>query len=456
MKIPSRALITLIFLLSVAGTLSAETGPPAVERSPLPLVFPVFDGPYNLEDGYSFPSMDQSLMLCKNIGQVAHSVIMDGSSGLDTPLGRWLPYLLTGAFDYLYFYLPPGYAWLHEEWHRAVMGRRGISSYNDVYNFDLFAESIAVSHVKDDDLVFLKARHPAEMVRLHAAGNEADIELTLAMRRDSFFTGRPVRYDLISWWFNLTNAWAYIHLCTTGEADRLTDESNAEDGADMSRRDFTGLDFTAWVYDLFRPGEPYAARGIHPSGIGLDRYIRRSDLTAEEKDYLKLQRSLALLNFLSPQMAGIDRFTFRDPVTGGALRFNFAVTHHLTCFGYDAAAHLFFGEGDISLAVTPHLYSNRERNLPGLDVSLVRYRIDTVPLSFFASATAAFWIQPRDLLFRDSGASPGGLFRLALSFPAGDKAEFHLQGEVKTRGWYAGVVYLDAALQAQAGVTLLW
>jgi hypothetical protein len=456
MKITARALIILICLVSAPGLLSASTDSASGGRSPLPLVFPVFDAPFNLEDGYSFPSMDQSLMLCKNIGQLAHSVIIDGTSGLDTPLGRWLPFLLTGAFDYLYFYLPPGYAWLHEEWHRAVMSRRGISSYNDVYNFEIFAESIAVSHVKDDDLAALKLRHPAEMVRLHAAGNEADVELTLAMRRDSFFTGRPVRYDLISWWLNLANTWAYIHLCTTSEADLLTDESNAEDGTDISRRDFTGLDFTAWVYDLFRPGEPYAARGVHPSGVGIDRYIRRSDLTDEEKDYLRLQRNLALLNFLSPQMAGIDRFAFRDPFTGGSLRFNFAVTHHLTCFGYDAAAHLFFREGDISLAVTPHLYANRERNLPGLDVSIVRYRVDTAPITFFASATAALWLQPRDLLFRDSGASPGGLFRIAFSFPAGDRVEFHLQGETKTRGWYAGVVYLDAAFQARAGVTLLW
>ncbi len=36
-----------------------------------------------------------------------------------------------------------------------------------------------------------------------------------------------------------------------------THDAVREEGADVKRRDFVGLDFTAWVYDLFRPDEPY-------------------------------------------------------------------------------------------------------------------------------------------------------------------------------------------------------
>ncbi len=453
MNTVSRAIIILFLTLAAAGPLfPLGTTAPGAER--LPLAFPILDAPYNFSSGYSFPSMDQSLALCKNIAQVSHSLIIDGTGGLDQR--GCVHFLVVAAFDYFYFYLPPGYAWLHEEWHRAVMGRRGIPSRNDVYDFDIFAESIAVSRVEDDDLVYLKRLHPAEMVRLHAAGNEAEIELTLAMRRDSFFSGRSPRYDLISWWMNLANAWAYVHLCTTSGADSDTDEANAADGADIGRRDFTGLDFTAWVYDLFRPGEPYEARGVHPSGVGIDRYIKRSDLTGAERSYLELQRNLFVLNFLSPQMFGLDRFLLRDPFTGRALSFNFAASHHLTCFGYDAAAHLFFREGDINLAVTLHQYAAESLHLPGIDVSLVRYRIDTPVASFYASATAALWLQPRDLLFHDGDARPGGLFKLALTFPVTDRLELYLQGGAKTRGWVAGIVYLEEAIQASAGISLLW
>lgn len=456
MKIPACALIIPSLLILFSGPLLSSQVTRDDEDNRLPLVFNVVDAPYNFSNGYSFPSMDQSLALCKNIGQVAHSLIISGSPDSVHPPRGCVPYLLAAAFDYLYFYLPPGYGWLHEEWHRAVMGRRGISSRNDVYKFELFAETIAVSRVDDDDLAYLKARHPAEMVRLHAAGNEADVELTLAMRRDCFFTGRSVRYDLISWWMNLANAWAYIDLCTRSEADDLTDEMNAEDGANVGRRDFTGLDFTAWVYDLFRPGEPYTARGVHPSGVGIDRYIRRSDLTEREKDYLKLQRNLAFLNFLSPQMFGIDRINLADPFTGRSLAFNFAASHHLTCFGYDAAAHLFFREQGINIEVILHQYASRGRHLPGIDVSLVRCRVDAFPVPVFMSATAALWLQPRGQLFQSQEASPGGLFRLGLSFPAGERIEFHIESEVKTSGWVAGVVYLDEAAQSRAGITLLW
>ncbi len=429
---------------------------PSVAREGLPLAFPLADLPFNTEDGYSFPSMSQSLNLSKNTAQVSHSIVFDFSSETGLPLGRYVPYLLTAVFDYFYFYLPPGYAWVHEEWHRAVMTRRGISSYNDVYNFDFFADSIAVSHVSDADLIRLKRKYPAEMVRLSAAGYEADIELVLAMRRDSFFYERPLRYDLISWWMNLINSVAYIDLCTGSEADSVTDEAILEDGADVSRRDFTGLDFTAWVYDLFRPDEPYEARGPHPSGVGIDRYIKNSDLTAEEKRYLKLQRNLSLLNFISPQMFGIDRFSIPNPITGGNFLFNFAVVHHLTCFGYDVSLHSFFREGDVNASLTYHHYSNDEGAFPGIEASLIRFPVAMGSVRAYAGLTGALWLQPRGLGFRDGERKPGGLARASLSFPLAERMEIFLQGEVKSDGWVAGIVYLESAAQFQAGIVLLW
>ncbi len=230
------------------------------------LRFPLADIPFNYADGYSFPSMNQSLYLAKDSAQAAHSAV----SYFLRPEGKWFEFFGLVAFDIVFTYLPGGSAWLHEEWHRAVMTNRRVASFDDVYRFDLFAESIAVSHVKDSDLARLKKEHPADFVRLSAAGNEAEIELITLMRRDSFFERRTLRLDSFYWWLNLINCWYYVYTCGTRDADTFTDKMNRQDGTSVSRRDFTGLDFTAWVYDLFRPNEAYAARGMHPSGVGID------------------------------------------------------------------------------------------------------------------------------------------------------------------------------------------
>jgi len=78
-----------------------------------------------------------------------------------------------------------------------------------------------------------------------------------------------------------------------------TDNIMNNEGTNILIRDFVGMDFTSWVYDLFRPNEPYTNRGIHPSGVGIKRYIKTSDLTKEEQSYLKLQGFLSLFNFIS-------------------------------------------------------------------------------------------------------------------------------------------------------------
>jgi hypothetical protein len=79
--------------------------------------------------------------------------------------------------------LPGGWVWLHEEYHRAAVGRRGINSFNDVYKLQMFS-NIAVSHVVDEDLVRLKREHPAELVRASAAGIEGQAQLVQALERN--------------------------------------------------------------------------------------------------------------------------------------------------------------------------------------------------------------------------------------------------------------------------------
>jgi len=228
----------------------------STQANDIPLEFPLVDLPYNQSDGYRFPSMSQSLSASKSFYQFSHYQLDKYISH------RFLRDMTIVLFDALSLYFPPGDAWLHEEAHRAVMGQYGIDSYNEVYEIPLFESAIAVSQVKDEDLIRLKRDHPADMVRLHSAGIESQYELVLALEKDQFFYHTPT-WDQPLLWLNTVNNIAYLATCASGNSNTITDDFLNNEDQDVSKRDFTGLDCNAWVYDLYRPNEPYADRGTH-------------------------------------------------------------------------------------------------------------------------------------------------------------------------------------------------
>ncbi len=433
--------------------------PSSSYNSPISMPLPLFDYPFNAMSGYRQPGMGQSLYLSKDITQLAHSLVVTGFYVLPEDLGRGkkiLTIIGLGIFDYVYLYLPPGASWLHEEWHRAVMGHRNIKSYNGVYDYNLFTDSISVSRVRDEDLVKLKRNHPHDFIRLSAAGNEAEIELSLEMRKDTFFSGRPIYYDNISWWFNLVNVWSYIKFCSTPAADNDTDRFNRREGSNVPKRDFTGLDFTAWVYDLFRPEEPYTARGVHPSGVGIDRYIKYSDLTGNEKRYLRLQGRLALLNFISPQMIGYNRFSAAPSFLDRPAHWNFAVVHHLTSFGYTVNTNFFLATGMYRWTVAYFNYRNYRNNFPGIQAELSRFPMGPAGLNAYLTTTVGLWIQPENQKFMTGRGTPGGFTRFNLSYPLMESFEIFIQPEIKSEGWLAGSVSLERSYQFMTGINYLF
>jgi hypothetical protein len=410
--------------------------------------YPVIEAPYNFEDSLSFPGMSQSLFITAGVSKVSHQLIYDSFSE-DNYFFRLTSLIV---WDYFLFTLPGGPAWLHEEWHRAVMGQYGIESYNDVYNFDIFAESIAVSHVKDEDLAYLKENHNPDMVRLAEAGNEAEVELAREYRRDSFFNGRKLHYELFQMWMSLINSSYYVIMCGTNEADTFTDEMNMEDGTDIEKRDFTGLDFTAWIYDLSRPDELYSARGVHPSGTGVDRYIKYSDLTDSEKKYLKKTGWLTLLNFVSPQIFGVERFTLNDTISGESY-INFMMLHHLTSFGNDIILSLLYKTNELNIETALHCYNNEKNYFPGIEIALRRFPISIFSTEIYTDYRIMAFSQPEGQRFRESNGEPGGLIGAGLSVPLIDKSfEFFIEGDAKSDGWIEGNIYLGDSLQIRSGV----
>ena len=214
----------------------------------------------------------------------------------------------------------------------------------------------------------------------------------------------------------------------------LTADWEREEGTSFSKRDFTGHDFTAWVYDLFRPDEPYQARGIHPSGVGIRRYIRESDLSPAEKSYLRRQGFLAGVNLLDPNLYG--GYGFKR----GGRAINLSAAHSLTPFGYSIDINTFLIDHNRHAFVVLHAYRNHERTWPGIEIET-----ETKTLS----PRVAIWLQPSQQLFRDRRARFGGLAALRLR-----RGKWYAEAEAKSAGWISGNVHLNPAAALRVGVVL--
>src|SRR5207245_4339015 len=205
---------------------------------------------------------------------------------------------------------------------------------------------------------------------------------------------------------------SYMPPGSPSDAARLPPLSDPDEGTTVIRLDFTVHYFTACVYDLFRPDQPYAARGMHPSGVGLRRYIRESDLTDAERAYLHRQGRLAVLNLLDPNLIGLS-----------GDRFSAVAAHVLTPFGYTIDLDAFIRP---RLFIALHDYRNHERNFPGIDATL----LDQIRV--------ALWQQPAHELFRDRGGRLGGLVSVRVH-----RWNMFAEVEATSAGGVAGNVQLD-------------
>lgn len=450
--------VPVLLLVSIlAGPVFAGPFPRAGGETPEPtdrtgpqIMFPLLDLPYNTGEGGRAPSMQQSLAITSSFYEATH-LTLERAFGERKKSGR-IAIALFDLFSTAGLALPFGDVWLHEEFHRAVLGNRGIDSFNDVYELRPFAAAIAVSHVRDEDLIRLKRDHPAEQVRLNSAGAEGEAALVQRLEKQHFFGGSRAWHAPLYLLVKI-GSYGYIASGVDDQINAATDEMNAEDGADVGKRDFTGHDFVAWMYDLSRPDEPYAARGIHPSGVGIDRYRRPSDLTPAERSFLKRQGTLALINFLDPNLAGFDEF--RTTISGKSVSWNLTASHLLTSFGYTIDANLFLRTPAWKLFVVLHGYKNKEHTFPGVEVELVDHPVELSGRNVLVSPRLGLWLQPEDQRFRSKGGTAGGLASLRMAMPLRHRYGAFIEIEGKTEGWVSGNVSLDPDVSIRFGL-LRW
>lgn len=345
--------------------------------------------------------------------------------------------------DVLAIKLPYGFAFQHEEFHRSVMATRGIYSYDEVWNFGKGLD-IAVTQVKDEDLIYLKKNFPADQVRLSAAGVEGEYAYFQTMREDNFFkkTGYPFLGLSILGTFHAIN---YVNLPFKKRFNDITDSILSHDKNNILARDFTGYDFSAWVYDLQTPSEPYEARGTWPGGTGVRRPIKETDLTPKMKSFLRETGNMQYLNLVSPFMIGINRLKISEN-----FKFNFALRSLPTSFGYYAGGDFFLEMNKSKVLLGLGANRSNSLTLPSLEIKIYDLKKEEQS-KISADAKLSAWLQPKDQLFFATKAEPGFMLNVQPNYRASRHFRLFADLSYKTKGWVFANPYLDDNFTGRIG-----
>lgn len=454
-KLLGSALLGVLLLVLAWPRAGQAAGDGSEHETPIPLT--VIDVPF---DTKGWPSMMQSLDLGYAVMRLPTWGIVRGLDRMRNPSLRiGLRLMAVYAVD-APLVLVAG--WTHEEWHRAVMTHRGIDSRNGIYHPSAWSNGlIAVDHVTDEDLARLKAEHPADTVRLMMAGLEAQDALARRIGDHSFlygdrgvwrgplYMGQELMFAALQ--VNFMSALLYYGQCAGPSSDRVTDAENRGTLPVLSR-DFTGLDCNAFVYDLHRPDEPYADRGLHPYGAGVDRYRSWEDLDGRERGFMRRQLGLHFLDLLDPRLYAIDGFRWvgRRGMYGD--RWIARAGHSLAPFGYSVDAEVGLRRRRLAGLFGLRNGINGQRWFPTATARVLEVGPRRVPLSLDLEADA--WLQPDRLRYDERRARPGGRLAATVHWRALPGASFDLTLDGKSAGYVPGNVYLERNLSLRLGATL--
>ncbi len=433
-----RAIIVgLALFVTTAGYAQApREGSGTSGRPAYYLELPTLDASSRGTSGYPVPSAQQSLWVTADSYQLVNHYLSRWT-GFDEKTGfaALLPGTAIVGANAVMLILPPGMEWQHEQWHKVVLSMHHIDSKANANN---------VSNVSDASLAALKREHPADFVRLHTAAIEGGYEVATALEKTQFFR-RTTSWNVATLWSLYAGNSLYMHICASAMSGNELDYFAAQ--ANPLERDIVGADCTGWTYELFRPNEPYSARGPHPSGIGIRRYRTYAELPDDERRYLRTQRAMSFLNFLDPALWGIRELYL------GPLRLNGHVRHMPTSFGHAISLDGFFSMGRLDWFLSIQNYFNQAHWYPGIVAELWRYPVPTrLGPQLLISVRAGAWLQPKDQLFATSSAQPGAMGALRFGLFGSHGLEPYVELESKTAGWVAGILTQDPVASVRMGI----
>jgi hypothetical protein len=473
--------IILPFFLFISVFAMAQTQQNVDSTSTkLVLDFPILDLPYayyatNVEENkianfgvqptglglfkaWQSPSMEQSTQFSNNF----RYALFLGTKTLvhhkksDRGFKKIGKYTLESAINYVGdLFIPFGQVWQHEEFHKAAMTHANFFSNNTLNDWITGRKNVnsgstkSVNAVLDTNLVIVKAKSNRDLVRISAAGGEGEIYGEEQMQKNNFFNETGFASS-ISQIFRALSVRGYISACSDKQSStKTTLDFMKEEGSNQALRDFTGLDFSAWAYDLFNPNKPYSARGLNPNGNGYDRYIYGEKLSIEQYGWLKKQGNLAVLNFVSPMNFFVNSITLKKYADGTTLKGNFALRYYPTAFGNQLGLNLLLKKGKYNLFLNPAINQNYTHNFPSLEAQLIDY-----PLFNRMNTTvrAMVWSQPENQAFQTANGAIGGLIAAKIHYKIGKSIYPYVNIGYKTQGWVAGDVFLDKNLDFKTGL----
>ena len=454
----------LIFIIAFQNTLYAQINDSLLKPS-LKLDLALIDIPYQIDagktvnngkltfgsflKGYANPSMAQSLSLTTDLYSSAHfgidKLFKVQKKYLDT---KYKFFHISSLFisDFVLTYAPGGDGWLHEEYHRAVMTRYHVNSFDDMNTFPIGADMVSVNHIIDEDLVRFKRESPYDFIRMHVAGIEGEYLLIDKLQANNFFYHQNISHEIL-YLLITTNSISYVSASSIPEfVDIDTDEMNNKEIGILDR-DFTGYDFSAWAYDLFNPNEPYENRGIHPSGTGIDRYIKTTDLSSDALKYLKKKGKQQWLNIISPMLFWKKSIHLKNDYY-----FNFAVRHFLTSFGDDISLNVFLQTRNSNLIFRYHHANNYNKNFPSIEAELFEKPFGFLELDFLLSPRIIAGFQPKNQSFFTEESEFLGYAGCRIDWVS-NWVHPWVELSAKTDGWIAGNEFLNNNFSVKIGLS---
>ncbi len=355
--------------------------------------------------------------------------------------------LLSGGSIFILGGFPLGGGWLHEEYHRAMLATNRVASKDPFDDYQLDLTDGSVKNIYDDALRNFKKNDPHGFNRMLIAGAEGELLAAKKMQENNFFNGANLPIEFTNLFYTIS-AVRYFN-DSYKSIDSMNIPLNKKDGANILKRDFTGHDFSAWVWHLFKPNVSYDSLGVHPSGVGINRYISSDRLTQQEKDYYDKTKKLAILNYLSPMIFGFRKIKLKEGSYG-----NFAMQYQATSFGVDMELRIYFMNTVNKFCFAVHNYKNYKNNFYAAEFNWVDFKLKTIKKLSFTSRVL-LGTQPKNQEFFTNQAQFFSLLAVNSNYNLTKNIVAYLQVQAKTAGWVAGDEYLKGMIRLRAGLNML-
>ena len=355
--------------------------------------------------------------------------------------------LVSGASTYILGGFPLGGGWLHEEYHRAMLATNRVASKDPFDDYQLDLTDGSVKNIYDDALRNFKKNDPHGFNRMLIAGAEGELLAAKKMQENNFFNGANLPIEFTNLFYTIS-AVRYFN-DSYKSIDSLNIPLNKKDGANILKRDFTGHDFSGWIWHLFKPNVSYDSLGVHPSGVGINRYISSDRLTQQEKDYYDKTKRLATLNYLSPMVFGFRKIKLKEGNYG-----NLAMQYQATSFGVDMELRIYFMNTVNKFCFAVHNYKNYKNNFYAAEFNWVDFKLKTIEKLSFTSRVL-LGTQPKNQEFFTNQAQFFSLLAVNSNYKLTKNIVAYLQAQAKTAGWVAGDEYLKGMIRLRAGLNMV-